>query len=165
MRPTPGPALGPGPTSAWAGPAAAARLWLSYQGNCGAGADESAGMCLCGTAAGGVTVSAQLYIYCITRYQYDVFAVYLLYIVHYTVCIYHEMCIPCVSTGDTDDGAFVDRGRSSSPRARLPRHTAKILSPRKNKYLILNNHFCQAKLYIVKSTRRALAVSRGGHAL
>ena len=67
MRPTPGPALGPGPTSAWAGPAAAARLWLSYQGNCGAGADESAGLCLCGTAAGGVTVSAQLYIYCISR--------------------------------------------------------------------------------------------------
>ena len=147
MRPTPGPALGPGPTSAWAGPAAAARLWLSYQGNCGAGADESAGMCLCGTAAGGVTVSAQLYIYCITRYQYDVFAVYLLYIVHYTVCIYHEMCFPCVSTGDTETARSIAVVLELPARSRRsPPHSQDLKSPRKNKHLILNNYFCQNKL-------------------
>ena len=37
----PGPALGPGLTSPWAGPAAAARLWLLViQGNCGVGAER-----------------------------------------------------------------------------------------------------------------------------
>ena len=71
----PGPALGPGLTSPWAGPAAAARLWLSYQGNCGVSGQMRARVCA--SAAGGVDCfrvrpgAAQLYIYCIT-YQYAV---------------------------------------------------------------------------------------------
>ena len=85
-----GPALGPGPTSPWAGPAAAARLWLSYQGNCGVSGQMRARvtLCLCGRRGDCFRVrpgAAQLYIYCIT-YQYDVFAVPSIYIVHYTVC-------------------------------------------------------------------------------
>ena len=78
----PGPALGPGLTSPWAGPAAAARLWLSYQGNCGVGAERgSVPLWRAGcfrVRPGAATVHL--------FYQYDVFAVPSIYIVHYTVC-------------------------------------------------------------------------------
>ena len=108
----PGPALGPGLTSPWAGPAAAARLWLSYQGNCGVSRQTSSrrergsvGVCatvpLCGRR--GVSASAlvlprnctSISIYSIT-YQYDVFAVPS--ILCTTRYVYISSCaFPCVS--------------------------------------------------------------------